>query len=112
VAEPEWLDLDVVLEIHGKNLIRFGGATGLRDLVYSIPLWLAHNGFTNLIPKRTYIALLPLIRLGLLRVIRSLTETKELGFSALTPFLGLTVGTLPRPSAMPYAQCWRLRLAT
>jgi death on curing protein len=32
VAEPEWLDLDVVLEIHEKNLIRFGGATGLRDL--------------------------------------------------------------------------------
>jgi death on curing protein len=31
VPEPEWLDLEVVLEIHHKLLVRFGGASGLRD---------------------------------------------------------------------------------
>ena len=45
MPEPEWLDPDVVLEIHQKNLIRFGGASGLRDsdLLHSAlarPQWL------------------------------------------------------------------------
>ncbi len=31
MPEPEWLDLDIVLKIHQRNLIRFGGASGLRD---------------------------------------------------------------------------------
>ena len=32
MPEPQWLDLDVVLEIHEKQLTRFGGLAGLRDL--------------------------------------------------------------------------------
>ena len=31
MPEPDWLDLEVVLEIHQKLLARFGGASGLRD---------------------------------------------------------------------------------
>lgn len=30
MPEPEWLDLDIVLKIHSRNLVRFGGASGLR----------------------------------------------------------------------------------
>ena len=32
MLEPEWLDLDLILEIHGLILRRYGGAPGLRDL--------------------------------------------------------------------------------
>jgi len=32
VREPEWLELDLVLEIHRLNLLRYGGASGIRDL--------------------------------------------------------------------------------
>ena len=32
MPEPEWLDLDVVLEIQQQQLIRFGGSPGLRDM--------------------------------------------------------------------------------
>jgi death-on-curing protein len=32
VLEPTWLDLDIVLEIHRRDLGRHGGAAGLRDL--------------------------------------------------------------------------------
>ncbi len=31
MTEPEWLDLEVVLEIHQKLIARFGGASGLGD---------------------------------------------------------------------------------
>jgi death on curing protein len=31
VAEPQWLDLDVILDMHRRNLIRYGGGSGLRD---------------------------------------------------------------------------------
>jgi death-on-curing protein len=32
VREPEWLELDLVLEIQRLNLLRYGGASGIRDL--------------------------------------------------------------------------------
>ncbi len=30
--EPEWLDIDLVLDFHAEQLALFGGADGLRDL--------------------------------------------------------------------------------
>lgn len=30
--EPEWLDLDIVLDFHAEQLALFGGADGIRDL--------------------------------------------------------------------------------
>jgi death-on-curing protein len=32
MSEPEWLDLDVVLDFHAEQLALFGGAEGIRDL--------------------------------------------------------------------------------
>lgn len=32
MSEPEWLDLNVVLDFHAEQLALFGGADGLRDL--------------------------------------------------------------------------------
>lgn len=32
MSEPEWLDLDIVLDFHAEQLALFGGADGLRDL--------------------------------------------------------------------------------
>ena len=31
MTEPEWLDLDIVLDIHAEQLALFGGGDGLRD---------------------------------------------------------------------------------
>ena len=30
-SEPEWLDIDIVLDFHAEQLALFGGADGLRD---------------------------------------------------------------------------------
>jgi death-on-curing protein len=32
VTEPEWLDTDIVLDIHAEQLAVFGGGDGMRDL--------------------------------------------------------------------------------
>jgi len=32
VTEPEWLDLDIVLDVHAEQLALFGGADGIRDV--------------------------------------------------------------------------------
>ena len=31
MSEPEWLDIDIVLDIHAEQLALFGGGDGLRD---------------------------------------------------------------------------------
>jgi len=32
VTEPEWLDIDIMLDVHTEQLALFGGADGIRDL--------------------------------------------------------------------------------
>ena len=32
MSEPEWLDIDIVLDFHVEQLALFGGADGVRDL--------------------------------------------------------------------------------
>jgi death on curing protein len=32
VTEPEWLDTDIVLDVHAEQLAIFGGGDGIRDL--------------------------------------------------------------------------------
>ncbi len=32
MTEPEWLDIDIVLDFHAEQLALFGGADGIRDL--------------------------------------------------------------------------------
>ena len=32
MTEPEWLDLDIVIDFHAEQLALFGGADGMRDL--------------------------------------------------------------------------------
>jgi death-on-curing protein len=31
MSEPEWLDIDIVLDVHAEQLALFGGADGVRD---------------------------------------------------------------------------------
>lgn len=50
MPEPERLELDLVIEIHKRNIFRYGGALGLRDLgllesALARPRWL--HGFDN-----------------------------------------------------------------
>ena len=32
MTEPQWLDLDIVLDVHAEQLALFGGAEGMRDV--------------------------------------------------------------------------------
>jgi death on curing protein len=32
MTEPEWLDVDIILDVHAEQLALFGGAAGVRDL--------------------------------------------------------------------------------
>ena len=32
MSEPEWLNIDIVLDFHVEQLALFGGADGVRDL--------------------------------------------------------------------------------
>jgi death-on-curing protein len=32
MSEPQWLDTDIVLDVHAEQLALFGGADGIRDL--------------------------------------------------------------------------------
>jgi len=77
VTEPEWLDLEVVLEIHQKLIARFGGSSGLRDpglldSALARPKWLY-----ELIHWRTCVDSHPHMHLESPRIIPSLMETSE-----------------------------------
>ena len=39
MSEPEWLDLNVVLDFHAEQLALFGGADGFRDDGFLNPRW-------------------------------------------------------------------------
>jgi death-on-curing protein len=46
VTEPEWLDTDIVLDVHAEQLALFGGADGIRDLgLLESALARPHNKF-------------------------------------------------------------------
>jgi death-on-curing protein len=88
VREPEWLDIDIVLDIHAEQLALFGGGDGLRDrgLLESAlarPLNKSACGETDLA------ALAAAYAFGIARNYPFVDGNKRAAFASLIVFLGL-----------------------
>ena len=86
--EPEWLSLDIVLDVHAEILRQFGGRDGLRDLgllesALARPVNKFHYG------ERDLAALAAACAYGLARDHPFIDGNKRVAFAALIVFLGL-----------------------
>jgi len=88
VTEPEWLDTDIVLDIHAEQLAIFGGGDGIRDLgllesALARPLNKFAYGETDLA------ALAAAYAFGIARNHPFVDGNKRAAFGAMIVFLGL-----------------------
>jgi death-on-curing protein len=88
VTEPEWLDTDIVLDIHAEQLAVFGGGDGIRDLgllesALARPLNKFAYGETDLA------ALAAAYAFGIARNHPFVDGNKRAAFGAMIVFLGL-----------------------
>ena len=88
MSEPEWLDIDIVLDIHAEQLALFGGGDGLRDrgLLESAlarPLNKFAHGETDLA------ALAAAYAFGIARNDPFVDGNKRAAFASIIVFLGL-----------------------
>jgi death on curing protein len=88
VTEPEWLDLNIVLDIHAEQLALFGGADGLRDrgmLESALARPLAKLAYTD----ADLAALAAAYAFGIARNHAFVDGNKRAAFGAMIVFLGL-----------------------
>jgi death-on-curing protein len=88
VTEPEWLDSDIVLDIHAEQLAVFGGADGMRDL------GLLESGLARPLNKFAYgetdlAALAAAHAFGIARNHPFVDGNKQAAFGSMIVFLGL-----------------------
>jgi death-on-curing protein len=88
VTEPEWLDTDIVLDIHAEQLALFGGGDGIRDLgllesALARPLNKFAYGETDLA------ALAAAYAFGIARNHPFVDGNKRAAFGSMIVFLGL-----------------------
>jgi len=88
VTEPEWLDTDIVLDIHAEQLALFGGGDGMRDLgllesALARPLNKFAYGETDLA------ALAAAYAFGIARNHPFVDGNKRAAFGSMIVFLGL-----------------------
>jgi death-on-curing protein len=88
VTEPEWLDTDIVLDIHAEQLAIFGGGDGIRDLgllesALARPLNKFAHGETDLA------ALAAAYAFGIARNHPFVDGNKRAAFGSMIVFLGL-----------------------
>jgi death-on-curing protein len=88
VTEPEWLDTDIVLDIHAEQLSVFGGGDGMRDLgllesALARPLNKFAYGETDLA------ALAAAYAFGIARNHPFVDGNKRAAFGSMIVFLGL-----------------------
>jgi death-on-curing protein len=88
VTEPEWLDTDIVLDIHAEQLAVFGGGDGIRDLgllesALARPLNKFAYGETDLA------ALAAAYAFGVARNHPFVDGNKRAAFGSMVVFLGL-----------------------
>ena len=75
--EPEWLDLDIVLDFHAEQLALFGGADGIRDRGFLNPRW-RDRSTSSLMVKADLATLAAAYGFGIARNHPSSTATSEL----------------------------------
>jgi death on curing protein len=88
MTEPEWLDVNIVLDVHAEQLALFGGADGIRDL------GLLESALARPLNKFTYgeselAALAAAYAFGLARNHPFVDGNKRVAFGSLIVFLGL-----------------------
>ncbi|KAA5601194.1 type II toxin-antitoxin system death-on-curing family toxin [Blastochloris sulfoviridis] len=88
MTEPEWLDVEIVLDIHAEQLALFGGAEGLRDR------GLLESALARPLNKFAYgesdlAALAAAYGYGLARNHPFVDGNKRMAFAAIVVFLGL-----------------------
>ncbi len=88
MKEPEWLSLDIVLDVHAEILGQFGGKDGLRDLGL-LESALARPGNKFHCGERDLAALAAAYAYGLARDHAFVDGNKRIALAALIVFLGL-----------------------
>ena len=88
MTEPEWLDVNIVLDVHAEQLALFGGADGIRDL------GLLESALARPINKFAYgesdlAALAAAYAFGLARNHPFVDGNKRAAFGSIIVFLGL-----------------------
>lgn len=94
--EPEWLDIDIVLDFHAEQLALFGGADGLRDR------GLLESGLARPINKFAYgeiglAALAAAYGFGIARNHPFIDGNKRTALASMIVFLGLNGFDLDAP---------------
>jgi len=88
MSEPEWLDTNIILDVHAEQLALFGGADGIRDMgmlesALGRPLNKFSYGETDLA------ALAAAYAFGLARNHAFVDGNKRAAFASIIVFLGL-----------------------
>jgi death on curing protein len=88
VSEPEWLDLQIVLDVHAEQMALFGGAEGLRDLGL-LESALAQPPNNHGYGETDFAALAAAYAFGIARNHPFIDGNKRSAFAAIIVFLGL-----------------------
>jgi death-on-curing protein len=96
VNEPEWLELDIVLDVHAEQLALFGGADGVRDR------GLLESALGRPVNKHAYgetdlAALAAAYAFGIARNHPFVDGNKRAAFASIIVFLGLNGFDLVAP---------------
>jgi death-on-curing protein len=111
VSEPEWLDLDLVLDVHAEQLALFGGADGVRDL------GLLESALARPRNKHSYgesdlAALAAAYAFGIARNHPFVDGNKRAAFASIIVFLGLNGIDFDAPPAHATAMMLELAAGT
>jgi death-on-curing protein len=88
VSEPEWLDIDIVLDVHAEQLALFGGPDGVRDLgLLESALARPRNKFAY--GETDLAALAAAYAFGIARNHPFVDGNKRAAFASIIVFLGL-----------------------
>jgi death-on-curing protein len=88
MSEPQWLDLDLALDIHAEQLALFGGADGVRDLGL-LESALARPRNKHAYGTKDLAELAAAYAFGLARNHPFVDGNKRVAFAAIIVFLGL-----------------------
>jgi len=96
VKEPEWLSVDILLDVHAEQLALFGGSDGVRDVgllesALARPVNKFAYGETDLAPLAAAHAF------GIARNHPFLDGNKRVAFASILVFLGLNGWDLDAP---------------
>jgi death on curing protein len=96
MSEPEWLELEIVLDFHAEQLALFGGADGMRDLA------LLESALARPVNKFAYgetdmAALAAAYGFGIARNHPFVDGNKRTAFASVIVFLGLNGIELDAP---------------